>query len=76
MQLPQWAGVVSGVSQPAPVVQSPNPVLQEETSQVPLAQLAEAVGRLQVMPHPPQFAFVLVGVSHPSVSAAPVEQLA
>lgn len=31
---------------------------------------------LQAMPHPPQFEFVLVAVSHPSVSLVPVEQLA
>ena len=44
--------------------------------QVPDAHVAVAFGWLQEMPHPPQFESVLVAVSHPSASAAPLEQFA
>ena len=73
---PQWAAVLSGVSQPAALVQSPNPLLQDATLQVPVAQLAVAFGCVQATPQPPQLLLVLVAVSHPSVSLVPVEQLA
>jgi hypothetical protein len=51
-------------------------MLQVPTLQVPVAQLAVAFGWLQVTPQPPQLVLVLVGVSQPSVSLVPVEQLA
>lgn len=73
---PQWLAVLSADSHPGSLVQSPNPLLQETSAQVPVTQLVLAFGWLQVMPQPPQFVFVLVGVSHPSVSTDPVEQFA
>lgn len=73
---PQWLAVLSCVSQPAALVQSPNPVLQEAIAQVPVAQVAVAFGWVQAIPQPPQFVFVVVGVSHPSVSVEPLEQFA
>jgi hypothetical protein len=74
--VPQCAVVLSGVSQPAALVQSPNPSLQEATEHDPVAQLATAFGKLHGTAQPPQFALVLVGVSQPSVSFAAGAQLA
>ncbi|HVY37319.1 MAG TPA: hypothetical protein VHM31_05270 [Polyangia bacterium] len=73
---PQWLAVLSGVSHPAALLQSPYPLLQDTIEQVPEAHVAVAFGWLQEMPHPPQFESVLVAVSHPSASVAPLEQFA
>jgi len=73
---PQWAAVLSAVSQPAALVQSPKPLLHPAIAQVPVAQVAVAFGCEHVIPQPPQFEFVLVAVSQPSVSTEPVEQFA
>jgi hypothetical protein len=73
---PQWLTVFSGVSHPGALVQSPNPALQDAMPQLPLAQVAVAFGWVHAIPHPPQFEVVLVGVSQPSVSLVPLEQLA
>lgn len=73
---PQWLAVLSGVSHPAALVQSPNPLLQEAIAQVPVSQVAVALGWVQAMPQPPQLELVFVAVSHPSVSADPPEQFA
>jgi len=76
VQLPQWLAVLSGVSHPGALVQSPYPALHEPTAQVPVAQVAVALAWLHSTPQPPQLAVVLVAVSQPSVSAVPPEQLA
>jgi hypothetical protein len=73
---PQWLTVFSGVSHPGALVQSPNPALQDEMLQLPLAQVAVAFGCVHAIPQPPQLVLVLVGVSQPSVSLVPLEQLA
>jgi hypothetical protein len=64
-QPPQCCGVLSGVSQPAAVVQSPNPGMHVCTH-VPVEQSAVALGALvQATPQPPQLVAVLVLVSQP-----------
>lgn len=73
---PQWLAVLSAVSHPAAPVQSPNPLLHDAIAQVPLAQVAVALGCVQAIPQPPQLVLVLVAVSQPSVSTEPPEQFA
>jgi hypothetical protein len=56
------------ISQPSAVtaLQSAYPALQLEISQVPVAQLSLALGRLQAVPQSPQLVRVSRGVSQPS----------
>jgi hypothetical protein len=69
---PQFASVVSGVSQPfaALASQLPKPELQVPMAQVPDAQLALALARVQVVPQPPQFETVVSGASQPFAALA------
>jgi hypothetical protein len=64
-QLRQFAVVPAVVSQPAWLVQSKKPVLQDETTQLPVAHDETAFGRLQVAPQSPQFVSVRTSVSQP-----------
>jgi hypothetical protein len=62
--------VLSGVSQPLLSLPSqlPQPLLQVSMRHVPVEQVAVALVREQVTPHPPQFVSVLSGVSQPLLS--------
>jgi hypothetical protein len=76
VHVPQWLAVLSWVSQPGALVQSPQVLSHEAIAHVPLAQVAVACAWVHVIPHPPQLLFVVVAVSQPSVSTAPLEQFA
>jgi len=65
---PQWlAFVLVFVSHPLPVLPSqfPQPAAQTWMAQEPVEQVTVAFARLQVAPHVPQFAVVVMLVSHP-----------
>ena len=66
-QAPQLVVVLSWVSQPLAglLSQSPKPVLQAPRVQVPVAQLAAALGKLQATLQAPQSVVVFVGRSQP-----------
>ena len=64
-QLRQFEVVPLVVSQPAALVQSRKPELQDETAQLPVEQVETAFGRLQVVPQSPQFESVCRSVSQP-----------
>jgi hypothetical protein len=69
-QAPQFVTLVSVlVSQPLAWLPSqlPHPALQVDTRHDPLPQDSVAFGRLQTVPHVPQFVFVFRLVSHPSL---------
>ena len=70
-QAPQLALVLRGVSQPLAALpsQSDQPGLQLRSSQVPVEQLEAALARLQEVPHAPQLARVVIGVSQPLESS-------
>lgn len=91
-QPPQFAVLLSGVSQPFPSVPSqlPRPGLHAAIEHVPVAHVADAPAREQVVPHAPQSVTVRSDVSQPfdtrpsqsakpvlhaMISQAPVEQL-
>ena len=60
-QRPQLVEVSSGVSQPAWLVQSPNPALHAPITHCPFTQEASALGKLHTIPQVPQlFLSVLV----------------
>jgi hypothetical protein len=60
-QRPQLVDVSRGVSQPAWLVQSPNPALHAPITHCPLTQEASALRKLQTIPQAPQlFLSVLV----------------
>jgi hypothetical protein len=79
---PQFASVLSGVSQPsaADPLQLPNPGSHIAIAQPPATHMPDAFAGSQNTPHPPQFASdVRVSISQPleatpSQSAKPVEQ--
>jgi hypothetical protein len=66
-QAPQLVSEVSAVSQPLPDMPSqlPYPLSQAPSVHVPLAQLSDALVKLHVEPHAPQFISVSSGVSQP-----------
>lgn len=79
---PQLAVVLVEASQPSRLLplQFPKPGLHEPISQVPAEQVAVALGRLQLIPQPPQFEVEKMFTSQPSAadplqSAHPAMQL-
>jgi hypothetical protein len=64
---PQLEVVVSGVSQPVASLpsQSPKPLLHDAMLHVPVAHVAVANARPQLVPHAPQLTSVVSGVSQP-----------
>jgi hypothetical protein len=56
------------------LLQSAYPLLQETRLQLPPPQEAAAFGRLQAVPHAPQFWAVLSGVSQPLLLVVSLSQ--
>ena len=71
--LPQWSRLVNKlVSQPVAALrsQSPRPALQDTTVHVPLVHVPTPPVTVHGTRQPPQFSFVSIRVSQPSVSIA------